>query len=104
MMTPDALSALLRLMWEVTARIEIRFVMAVPEQDDAARSSEIEADDVGCCVIRPYPVAIALIGLQQIRHLYGAEWPRQQNRPRQDRVQDQNCRLELHLSFSPGAP
>jgi hypothetical protein len=95
-MAPDALSALLRLMWEVTARVEIRFVMPVPEYNGAARPSEIESDHSGCRVIRLYLVAIALIALRQTRQLSSRVLPRQQSHRHHDRVQDQSCHLESH--------
>ena len=45
MMTSDALGAWLRLMSELNIRIQIGFVMAVPERNDAACPLEIEFDD-----------------------------------------------------------
>jgi hypothetical protein len=61
MMTADALGALLALMRKLAIRIQVRFVVPMPEKNYAARSLEIELDDSSTCVVGPDPVAIRLI-------------------------------------------
>ena len=59
-MTADALSALLSLVSKMTIGIQVGLVMAVPKQNHAARSLEIEFDHARRIVIGFDPVAISL--------------------------------------------
>jgi hypothetical protein len=89
MMTADALSALLRLMSKLTIRIQVRFVMPVPEKNYAACSLEIELDDASSRVAGLYPVAIVLLSTRTR--------PRQQGSRHSDNKDSQHCKLESHL-------
>ena len=93
-MTADALSALLPLVWEIGARVDICFVMPVPVQNDAPRASKIEFHDSGGRVIRMYPVAINLLIGRSLRRCRRKKRARQQRRRQRDRVHDENCQLE----------
>jgi hypothetical protein len=50
-MAADALCALLGLVRRLTVWIQVRFVMSMPEQDEAAPALEIEFDDSRGCVV-----------------------------------------------------
>jgi hypothetical protein len=89
MMTADALSALLPLMRELAIRIQVRFVMPVPEEDYAPGSLEIELDHARGRIAGLYSVAIALPS--------GRKRPRQQGSRQSDNKERQHCQLESHL-------
>jgi hypothetical protein len=95
MMTSNALGALLRLMRELAAGIQVHFVMPVPEQNCAARSLEIKLDDSRARVIGLDPVAISLTRCRRSRPR-----PRRQKSQRCDHEQNQNEQLETHQSLS----
>jgi hypothetical protein len=88
-MTADALSALLRLMRELTIGIQVRFVMPVPEKNYAAGPLEIEPDHARGRVAGLYPVAIVLLSRRKR--------PRQQGSRHSDNKKSQHCKLESHL-------
>src|SRR5436190_19138499 len=88
MMTADALSALLPLMWEIGAWVEIGFVMRVPVQNNAPCAFKIEPHDAGGRVVRTYSVAITLLSGCFLRRCRRMERARQQRRRQRDRIQD----------------
>jgi hypothetical protein len=89
MMTANALSALLPLMRELAIRIQVRFVMPMPEKNYAAGSFEIELDHARGRIAGLYPVAIAL--------LTSRKRPCQQADRQSDNKESQHCKLESHL-------
>lgn len=89
MMTADALGTLLPLMRELAIRIQVRFVMPMPEKDYAAGSFEVELDNARGRITRLYPVAIAL--------LTSRKRPCQQADRHSDNKESQHCKLESHL-------
>jgi hypothetical protein len=95
MMTTDALGALLPLMRELAVRIQVRFVMPVPEKDYTARSLEIKLDDSRGCVIGLDPVAITLLERRR-EQTWWCNRPREQSQRHRDQEQSQDRKFCLH--------